>query len=81
MAAGYHQEAFDAGLRATARFLDEHRDDLRERFLRESPWCQPDVVDKRIFASLLDGALHMIDEIRADPAHPFRAEVDRRLGP
>ncbi|HEV7534919.1 MAG TPA: DUF445 domain-containing protein, partial [Acidimicrobiia bacterium] len=80
MAAGYHQEAFDAALRAAARFLDENRDDLRERFLRESKWYQPDVINKRIFATLVDGALKMIDEIRADPAHPFRAEVDRRIG-
>jgi uncharacterized membrane-anchored protein YjiN (DUF445 family) len=79
MAAGYHQEAFDAVLRATARFLDEHRNDLRERFLRESKWYQPDVINERIFATLLDGALKMIDEIRADPEHPLRAEVDRRL--
>jgi uncharacterized membrane-anchored protein YjiN (DUF445 family) len=79
MAAGYHQEAFDAVLRATARFLDEHRNDLRERFLRESKWYQPDVINKRIFATLLDGGLKMIDEIRADPGHPLRAEVDRRL--
>ncbi len=79
MAAGYHQEAFDAVLRAAARFLDEHRNDLRERFLRESKWYQPDVINKRIFATLLDGALKMIDDIRADPEHPLRAEVDRRL--
>ncbi|HEY0399394.1 MAG TPA: DUF445 domain-containing protein, partial [Acidimicrobiia bacterium] len=79
MAAGYHQEAFDAVLRATARFLDEHRNDLRERFLQQSKWYQPDVLNKRIFASLLDGALKMIDEIRAEPEHPLRAEVDRRL--
>jgi uncharacterized membrane-anchored protein YjiN (DUF445 family) len=66
-------------LRAAARFLDENRDDLRERFLRESKWYQPDVLNKRIFASLLDGALKMIDEIRAEPEHELRAEVDRRL--
>jgi uncharacterized membrane-anchored protein YjiN (DUF445 family) len=79
MAAGYHQEAFDAVLRATARFLDEHRNDLRERFLQQSKWYQPDVLNKRIFATLLDGALKMIDEIRAEPDHELRAEVDRRL--
>jgi uncharacterized membrane-anchored protein YjiN (DUF445 family) len=79
MAAGYHQEAFDAVLRAAARYLDEHRNELRERFLSESKWYQPDVLNKRIFAALLDGALKMVDEIRADPAHPLRAEVDRRL--
>jgi len=66
-------------LERLTRRLDEHRNDLRERFLRESKWYQPDVINKRIFATLLDGALKMIDDIRADPEHPLRAEVDRRL--
>jgi len=80
MAAGYHQEAFDAVLRGTARFLDSHRDDLQARFLAESPWWRPGAVDRRIFTSLLEGALHLLDEIAADPAHPLRAEVDTRVG-
>ena len=79
MAAGYHQEAFDAVLRGTARFLDEHRNDLQARFLAESPWWRPGALDRRIFASLLDGTLHLLDEIAADPEHPLRAEVDKRL--
>jgi uncharacterized membrane-anchored protein YjiN (DUF445 family) len=79
MAASYHQEAFDALLRGTARFLDEHRDDLQARFLAESPWWRPGALDRRIFASLLEATLRLLDEIAADPAHPLRAEVDKRL--
>jgi len=77
--AGYHQEAFNAVLRGTARFLDEHRRDLQARFLAESPWWRPEAIDKRIFNSLVDGALHLLDEIAADPDHPLRDELDRRL--
>jgi uncharacterized membrane-anchored protein YjiN (DUF445 family) len=79
IAAGYHQEAFNALLRGTARFLDEHRRDLQARFLAESPWWRPESIDKRIFTSLLEGALHLLDEIAGDPEHPLRDEVDRRL--
>jgi uncharacterized membrane-anchored protein YjiN (DUF445 family) len=79
MAAGYHQEAFDAVLRGVARFLDEHRDDLQARFLEESPWWRPGAVDRRIFTKLLEAALHLLDEIAADPAHSLRSEVDLRL--
>jgi uncharacterized membrane-anchored protein YjiN (DUF445 family) len=79
MTAGYHQEAFDAVLRGTARFLDEHRDDLQARFLAESPWWRPGALDRRIFNSLLEGTLHLLDEIAAEPGHPLRAEVDKRL--
>jgi uncharacterized membrane-anchored protein YjiN (DUF445 family) len=79
MDAGYHQEAFNAVLRGTARFLDEHRWDLQARFLAESPWWRPEAIDRRIFTSLLDGALHLLEEIAADPAHALRAEVNERL--
>ena len=79
MAAGWHQEAFDAVLRGTARFLDEHREDLQARFLAESPWWRPGALDRRIFTGLLDGTLHLLHEIAADPGHPLRAEIDKRL--
>jgi uncharacterized membrane-anchored protein YjiN (DUF445 family) len=79
ISAGYHQEAFNAVLRGTARFLDEHRRDLQARFLSESPWWRPESIDRKIFTSLLDGALHLLDEIAADPDHPLRDEVDSRL--
>jgi uncharacterized membrane-anchored protein YjiN (DUF445 family) len=79
VSAGYHQEAFNAVLRGTARFLDEHRRDLQARFLAESPWWRPESVDKKIFTSLVDGALHLLEEIAADPEHPMRDEVDRQL--
>jgi uncharacterized membrane-anchored protein YjiN (DUF445 family) len=78
-AAGYHQEAFNAVLRGTARFLDEHRRDLQARFLAESPWWRPEAIDRRIFNSLVDGALHLFDEIAADPDHPLRDEIDKQL--
>ena len=79
ISAGYHQEALNAVLRGTARFLDEHRRDLQARFLAESPWWRPEAIDRKIFSTLLDGALHLLDEIAADPDHPLRDEVDRQL--
>jgi uncharacterized membrane-anchored protein YjiN (DUF445 family) len=79
IAAGYHQEAFNTVLRGTARFLDEHRRDLQARFLAESPWWRPESIDRKIFTSLLEGALHLLDEIAADPDHPLRDEVDNQL--
>jgi uncharacterized membrane-anchored protein YjiN (DUF445 family) len=79
MTAGYHQEAFDALLRGTARFLDDHRADLQARFLAESPWWRPGAVDRKIFTGLIEAALNLLDEIAADPVHPLRSEVDLRL--
>ena len=79
MSAGYHHEAVDALLRGAARFLDEHRADLQARFLAEAPWWRPGAVDRRIFTGIVDGALHLIDEILADRDHPLRGEIDVRL--
>jgi uncharacterized membrane-anchored protein YjiN (DUF445 family) len=79
ISAGYHQEAFNAVLRGTARFLDEHRRDLQARFLAESPWWRPEAIDRKIFTTLIDGALHLLDEIAADPDHPLRDELDKQL--
>ena len=79
IAAGYHQEAFNALLRGTGRFLDQHRQDLQARFLAEAPWWRPGAIDRRIFTTLVDGALHLFEEIVADPEHPLRDEVDRQL--
>jgi uncharacterized membrane-anchored protein YjiN (DUF445 family) len=79
ISAGYHQEAFNALLRGTGRFLDQHRHDLQARFLAEAPWWRPGAIDRRIFTALVDGALHLFEEIAADPGHPLRDEVDRQL--
>ena len=79
ISAGYHQEAFNALLRGTGRFLDQHRQDLQARFLAESPWWRPGAIDRRIFTALVDGAMHLFEEIAADPEHPLRDEVDRQL--
>ena len=79
VSAGYHQEGFNSVLRGTARFLDEHRRDLQARFLAESPWWRPESIDRKIFTSLVDGALHLLDEIADDPDHPLRDEVDKKL--
>ena len=79
VSAGYHQEGFNSVLRGTARFLDEHHRDLQARFLAESPWWRPESIDRKIFTSLVDGALHLLDEIADDPDHPLRDEVDKKL--
>lgn len=76
---GRHTEMVDAALAGATRFLSDHRDDLRERFGRESPWWVPEAVDDRIFNKLYDAVQAFVREVSGTPDHDFRAYLDGRL--
>ena len=76
---GRHHELIEVALRALDRFLDEHSDELRERFERESPWWLPGAVEDRIFERLLNGAREVVRDAAENPEHSLREPVDRRL--
>lgn len=76
---GRHEELVDAAFRGGVRFLDEHRDDLRSRFTRESPWWVPEAVDDRVFARLFDGLRAFLVEVGATPHHEFRKYLEVRI--
>ena len=76
---GRHREMVDAIARGAARFLAEHRGDLRERFSRESPWWVPEPIDDRIFDKLYRGLTSFLDEVLNDPEHELRRHLDERL--
>ena len=78
-AEGRHTELVDAGLRGGLRFLDEHRDTLRERFATKSPWWVPDAIDGRIFTKLFDGLRGFVTEVANTPDHEFRGYLDQRV--
>ncbi|MGH9001056.1 MAG: DUF445 domain-containing protein, partial [Acidimicrobiia bacterium] len=72
-AANGRDRAFlDATLPALARFLEDNRGTLRNRFEVGSPWWLPERVERRIFGQLLDGAVSLLGEIRDDPHHDMR---------
>jgi uncharacterized membrane-anchored protein YjiN (DUF445 family) len=76
---GRHQELLDAGTRGIIRFLDEHRESLRDRFGQESPWWVPETIDRRIFDKLYDGLRGFLEEVANTPDHEFRRYLDERL--
>jgi len=76
---GRHTELVDAGLRGAQRFLEDHREDLRSRFGRESPWWVPEAIDERIFNKLYDGLCGFVREVGATPHHEFRRYLDQRV--
>ena len=76
---GRHRELVDTVARGAARFLEEHRGDLRERFSRESPWWVPEPVDDRIFEKLYRGLTAFLNDVLQDPDHELRRHLDERL--
>ena len=76
---GRHHEVIEVALRALDRFLDEHSEELRERFERESPWWLPGAVEDRIFDRLLTGARTILRDAAENPEHSLREPIDRRL--
>ncbi|MGQ0520825.1 MAG: DUF445 domain-containing protein, partial [Actinomycetota bacterium] len=78
-AGGRHDEVLDAAIAGLDRWLDEHREELRDRFGHKSPWWMPDAVEHRIFERLLDAARTLLQEMAGDPDHEVRRQLDDRL--
>ncbi|MGH9274425.1 MAG: DUF445 domain-containing protein [Acidimicrobiales bacterium] len=76
---GRHHEVVDAALRGLDRYLDERRDDLRDRFRDQAPWWLPGAVEDRIFLRLLDGVRAVLDDMANDRGHGMRRALDERI--
>ncbi len=76
---GHHDPLVDAALTALAGYLDEHREELHERFETTSPWWLPGAVEDRIFQRLLDGARRVLAEMVVDHEHDLRRLLDERI--
>ena len=76
---GRHEEVVAAALRGLDRYLDERRDDLRERFRGQAPWWLPGAVEDRIFERLLDGVRAVLDDMANDGKHEMRQALDARI--
>ena len=78
-AEGRHVELVDAALRGGLRFMDDHRESLRTRFGKESPWWVPESIDDRIFTKLFDGLRAFLAEVGETPHHEFRDYLEERV--
>ena len=76
---GRHAEVVDSALRGLDRYLDERRDDLRDRFRDQAPWWLPGAVEDRIFLRLLDGVRAVLDDMANDRGHGMRRALDERI--
>jgi uncharacterized membrane-anchored protein YjiN (DUF445 family) len=76
---GRHDDMLDKGLRALNRYVEEHRDDLRRRLGKKSPWWVPGVVDHKLFDRALDGVRSALSEMADDHDHDLRRQLNSRL--
>jgi uncharacterized membrane-anchored protein YjiN (DUF445 family) len=76
---GRHDPLVDTALTGLARYLDEHREELHQRFEATSPWWLPGAVEDQIFQRLLDGARAVLAEMVRDHEHDLRRLLDERL--
>jgi uncharacterized membrane-anchored protein YjiN (DUF445 family) len=77
---GRADEVIDRVLHQTARFLDEHRDELRRQLTKRSRWWLPGPVDSRLFDRVIDGARSVAEEMAGDRSHPLRQQLMTRIG-
>ena len=77
---GRHDELVDAALGGLARYLDEHRVELQDRFQGKAPWWLPGAVEDRIFERLLEGARTVLDDMVHHRDHDLRRLLDERIG-
>ncbi|MGF1595887.1 MAG: DUF445 domain-containing protein [Acidimicrobiales bacterium] len=74
----HHRVVFDAVLGGLSSFMDDNRDPFRQRLYQESPWWVPEQVDDAVLEKIYEVVQRFLGELRADPDHELRREVDRR---
>jgi uncharacterized membrane-anchored protein YjiN (DUF445 family) len=79
-AEGHHLQALlDTSLAGMSNLLDDNRVMLREKLAERSPWWLPEPIDDRLFQKLFDGIQGFLAEVRADPDHEVRHQLDARM--
>jgi uncharacterized membrane-anchored protein YjiN (DUF445 family) len=59
--------------------LEKNRVMIRVRIHEQSPWWLPKFIDQEIFDKLVGGLEELLEAMAADPAHPARDEIKKRL--
>jgi uncharacterized membrane-anchored protein YjiN (DUF445 family) len=80
LSSGYHAEAFVDHLVAIGQQqLHDNQEHIRTRIRERSPWWLPRFVDEAIYDQLVAELDRILDDISKNPAHPARADFNRRL--
>jgi uncharacterized membrane-anchored protein YjiN (DUF445 family) len=75
----HHQALLDTTLSGLAGLLNENRALMRQKLAEQSPWWVPEPIDDRLFRKFFDGVQGFIAEVRGDPDHELRRQLDARM--
>lgn len=76
---GHHVPVIDAAIGALQTSVRNAKPTLRDRLREESPWWVPESVDDVVFVRLLQGLDRFLGDVRAEPQHPLRVELDTNI--
>jgi uncharacterized membrane-anchored protein YjiN (DUF445 family) len=76
MAGQHHDELFDTIVSSADRYLADHRLELRERFVAESPRWVPDAVDRLLFDRLHTRLRRWLTAVAAGPDNEARRRFE-----
>ncbi|HEY2427512.1 MAG TPA: DUF445 domain-containing protein, partial [Acidimicrobiales bacterium] len=76
---GRHAPVVDALLSGLDRYLDVHREELRERMADRAPWWLPGAVEDRVFERLLEGARAAVRDMVGHPDHELRQALEKGI--
>ena len=76
IAEGQHTELFDTILSAADRYLEGHREELRQLFETEAPRWIPDAVYRRVFDRLYARLRQRLVDMAADPSDETRRQFE-----
>ena len=74
-----HHELLDEILDVMSKAVAEHREAIRGRLKRESPWWIPSPVDQAISKQLLAALEGSVAEVRRNAFHPLRKRFDQAV--
>jgi uncharacterized membrane-anchored protein YjiN (DUF445 family) len=74
-----HVPLIDAALDKLAEWISGHESFIRERVKKESSALIPGFVDNMIAKKITHGFIAFADEIRDNPQHPIRLQIDEQL--
>jgi uncharacterized membrane-anchored protein YjiN (DUF445 family) len=79
LAADRHKGLLNEAVRLAARAVSDNREVIRDRVRAETPWWVPGVIDDKIYQRIIVAIERLLEDIGADPDHPFRAAFDTAL--
>ncbi len=78
VAGDHHQSMLENVLTGLGGFMEENRETLKNRLIRESPWWVPEPIDDAVFDKIYTAVRRFLTDIGSDRNHEMRVDIDRR---